>query len=1177
MYTFRSHILSWLAVGLVSLLFTACERSANVELDLQKISKQIFPSDSAFASNENRADPEGGDKDGDDDHATLSAPTAYLIVRSHAILRDFGTSPASQSLRDSEAVRELLAKAEALLQGKVGRLTPTDLPDFAKLSEAERSSIQTQAEAILMEQTRAFEFASLDQAVERVARAMGGLTILAEDLKAATNDAFIVPVEPLAMIPAPPPPVLENAIKELEVKQRRLKEVLVMSGDPQSKLHLKFVDREIEHLKKVRDSVERKRFTAERGRLFRQIGEKKWAEVTTTRTARLEGRMKLIRRELEVDTGYREIRVTANAVRGPPDAVSDMVLSSLRAYDLDPSEWTRNEARLRALANDLAELSDVPDVFKKPPIQDLDLIASLLSNEKLDYFRSIAATIYGELPQDTPFDYLFADKRIHHDEWKGALEREAQRRATGSHSITATNQLEIALLVKKYTGTVGLPTTRAESQFLQLVSYRFPNLDTMPQGLRNDVASVLKRGLSTSVEEAINLFERYRGISDKLARSTVAAPGDLINIYHESQTSLAAIVFHLDKAIAQAKTFNADVAELSGKYKRLVTLLPSDPGWAPAALAPAAAELSLRRYQVGFEKEMRSVERFIIKATSQLEAAHVQADTLDTDPVKFAQAKGRLTAREADLLEGTNSLTSVPLDTTKSRLSEDWAGRLDKDGQPYSFADVKEPKRFDALGGGIHLGETANKEGGESAQSALLTYEPDNGLILRDPKSGKQWVVVGKEIDATTLKALYRFVAAGRNAAVSIGWGNERETSSDRDAREDESKVLLDPYLVDTSIGQDLVLADLIPWRLDEPTFPMGRPSPFNKTFSELSKAYSIPALHKLRGFVGEINPYKAEDRMEWVARIEAAQVPAPVKALWKFDSVDEALREYIENEKNALRTNLLISFIERTRTDPKFRQQWSRLSRQERLSLMSKEVDEKAATESAKSEDATKKGWKQLPAEISEAREVALELVMNSTMSKPDAANRVIVECWIAIQRAKFKLEDEIGATLLEFSNPTALEALLDEKVNFILAIELLRFSNPVTLAILLDDKVAFSLAADGGVTFSTAMRYSYVTSFVEVTDKHVGMGHSPADPSIDVNPLSELTSLVNAHFTELMNDYPVLQRIKRYAEIAAFFRWAKKAEAEGELALIDLGNLGTIPANDRINFPTVDSLQRK
>src|SRR5262245_48200875 len=124
MNTFRSHILSWLTVSLLSLLLTACERSANVEFDLQKISQKISQSDSAATSNASKVDPGGGDKDRDDDDPPLSVPTARLIVRSDAILRDFSTSPTSQSSRESKEIRELLARAEAVLHEKGARLQP---------------------------------------------------------------------------------------------------------------------------------------------------------------------------------------------------------------------------------------------------------------------------------------------------------------------------------------------------------------------------------------------------------------------------------------------------------------------------------------------------------------------------------------------------------------------------------------------------------------------------------------------------------------------------------------------------------------------------------------------------------------------------------------------------------------------------------------------------------------------------------------------------------------------------------------------------------------------------------------------------------------------------------------------------------------------------------------------
>ena len=55
-------------------------------------------------------------------------------------------------------------------------------------------------------------------------------------------------------------------------------------------------------------------------------------------------------------------------------------------------------------------------------------------------------------------------------------------------------------------------------------------------------------------------------------------------------------------------------------------------------------------------------------------------------------------------------------------------------------------------------------------------------------------------IDPSTLKALYRFAASHRNAAISIeGVDDKTET------------VRLDPSFVDTQVGRELIAADLVP------------------------------------------------------------------------------------------------------------------------------------------------------------------------------------------------------------------------------------------------------------------------------------------------------------------------------------------------------------------------------
>jgi hypothetical protein len=382
----------------------------------------------------------------------------------------------------------------------------------------------------LREYALAFEAAASDHAIERLAQVEAQLATLGEDLKQITHDPSIVLGEPLALIPIPPPPTLERAVANLEIRQRVLKEELVLSGDPQTELHLRYMAKEIEHMKRVRDSVERKRFSTKRKDVFKNVPEKQWADFSKTRTARTEAKIQLLRRELEVDTGYREIRLKADAIRGPPDPVADMILASLREYDLDPGGWIRNEARLRALAGDLSDLPQVPGILKQPPAGDADLIVSLLSNEKIAYIRSVVGTIYGTTDPDAPSGYLFPDKELHHKEWSDALDREVQRRAGGSLPFRVADQSDVMDLLKKYTIADQITEGRAEAQFLQIVSYRFKNLDTMPQGLRKDVAKIQKAAVNASMDVALDLFAKYRSVSDRLARSTSAVPKDVVTM-----------------------------------------------------------------------------------------------------------------------------------------------------------------------------------------------------------------------------------------------------------------------------------------------------------------------------------------------------------------------------------------------------------------------------------------------------------------------------------------------------------------------------------------------------------------------------------------------------------------------------------------------------------------------
>lgn len=460
------------------------------------------------------------------------------------------------------------------------------------------------------------------------------------------------------------------------------------------------------------------------------------------------------------------------------------------------------------------------------------------------------------------------------------------------------------------------------------------------------------------------------------------------------------------------------------------------------------------------------------------------------------------------------------------------------------------------LGGGIHLGETAITMDGSRLKNAALVYEPQLGLVIREGSSDRRWIVVGKnEANTTSLKALYRFANSGRNAAFSLGWGTDRESRPG--AAAGTRRVLPDPYLVDTVVGQDLLLADLLPWRLENPTLPNGRTVTFHAQFKDLVAAYRRDAKTQLQEVVAQTNPYKADDRMLWLERFNAEHANLTLRALWQSDSMEESLRWYVAHldkkeldlakaeHGDTIRRNFEASIFV---ADPEVKAKYLSLSPERKKAILNDYVDSTIRDAFVK---AANERWSKLPPNIETARHSALEAAIFTTMRQSTMANRAVVECYVAVQKSRGISETQITDILIAASDPT-------------------------TLALLHDDHVEFILREDGKVQFDTKLKYLYVTSFVRRSGGHIGMSTSPASQDIDVRPLPELTALVNQHIGELLRIYPPLQRTKRHAEIAALFRWAIAAHKAEQLALIDLGELGAFPANDRSRTPTPDIVNR-
>jgi hypothetical protein len=211
--------------------------------------------------------------------------------------------------------------------------------------------------------------------------------------------------------------------------------------------------------------------------------------------------------------------------------------------------------------------------------------------------------------------------------------------------------------------------------------------------------------------------------------------------------------------------------------------------------------------------------------------------------------------------------------------------------------------------------------------------------------------------------------------------------------------------------------------------------------------------------------------------------------------------------------------------------------------------IDEAAKEKVNEIEIEIGKEFEKLPEDFEQARtQVLIESLFNSLSNENDK-NRGVIELHCAWQKMKGKNSDDIAKGLLALINLT-------------------------TIAVLLDDDVRFQLINDS-VKFTSKLEYLYVTSYLEITNERIGSGKAPNERDNEVKPLESLSTLVNNNLTELLNNYPPLKKIQRYAEIAALFRWSDEAVKKGKLGFVDLSELAAFPSNDRDNYPTIDVLK--
>jgi hypothetical protein len=138
------------------------------------------------------------------------------------------------------------------------------------------------------------------------------------------------------------------------------------------------------------------------------------------------------------------------------------------------------------------------------------------------------------------------------------------------------------------------------------------------------------------------------------------------------------------------------------------------------------------------------------------------------------------------------------------------------------FSTVLNPKSTAQRPGGISIGNVASFRSTVDLRDYLLVYDPSRKRMFLKGAEGRE-ISYAPTIDPNSLKALYRYAASERNAAVSMSMSKEAQLYR---------VIRLDPAFVDTSFGRDLIATDLMGWGLRETNLPDGSKNPFSLTFS---------------------------------------------------------------------------------------------------------------------------------------------------------------------------------------------------------------------------------------------------------------------------------------------------------------------------------------------------------
>lgn len=1145
-----------------------------------------------------------GDNADDGTPGSLLGPDDAAFLRYVAATRRAVPAPeAYKPPADDELTKRLFAEAERRKLGPEGRPAgepwgpgrSTLGPDPASVPDATRATFLRTLDAHVREIGERVAAALADQAVGRHLRAMAELHVVHSDLVSAGGKD--VPDDPLALLP---PEYLDRANEAIAPLTRMFAKETARLDTPVNREMRGHIASQVARYAAVRESAEYAKFHkggAGLRALARQIPKADWDALRQEGfDARVQAQ--LVRQEAVAATLHGPWRAfwSAHQQRGPPpDSPAARLYDVIRYHDLDldTAAALRAAARVAAAESELGSLSKDHAVSGLPGHQR---ILATLGEADLHGFRNLVGMAQAAVASQGPA----TGGSLFLKDWADAAAAETARRAVvGSERFDAA-PLVRGVVDQHLKGRAAPLTREAKAKHLARIQERFPNYGNRPVSVHAEMSRLVAEVALAYSQRIRTAYEQYTELAYKAPLATGPLSAEVatgLDIYRKRWRQLARefrdyVWTAEDQQVEIPREVTANLALLTVAFfgpdnpppEPLV--LANSPGPKPkgggpgVALEVPPAQTLTNPYKPRLRHSLLTADPWIDYSLVAVEGSYTtlkpQLDRESVEPPRFAVEKGRYSVPRKTLTHDTELVLKYDPKLTRLPATEsEYYGRLKVTGEgkatkvPYDFlTEVWNYNSLRAVGGGIHFGATGRYDGPPLSGHVLRYDLKRQELVLTGPPVGRAAPTVHRMagVRPEVLKPLFQFAHAGRNAAISIGWGQDRRAGS-----AEGQVVLLDPYLVDTPTGRDLVLADSIPWEFDTKPLSPEKLASFGGQFRDLVTASTAVNGQQLGGVLKDLPVYRREDVAGWAREHEAELGEDPqatmTQAVLLSSSAEAAKKLYVE--RVALQ-------------DAKAQ-----------IDEQSKGLGFRGATGSSVAEleqaalnvymrlgrDANRPGSIERNGAAARAFVARLLQQIRTGLTKHVEEEGLFKWQPLEHDRAVFEvvasqLRSSVGCPVpllrLCVAARTAGEWNGDQEA----AVRELLGLSQTTLAVLMDDPGEATVTLAGGkLVASGTMRYRYARTRVTVVGDRVYFGKVPGDDR-EVEPLVAVNDLVNGNYRELELGFAPLGRVARDAQLTALLRWAIAAKKDGRLGGLDLSELAGTPARDRAKSPTPDLL---